>query len=106
MCVYLPIYLVAVPPSIVDSHSSNDLVVREKELVNLTCEAQGYPQPQILWRREDGRAIMASGMARDKGDQLGWRILSSCCNIWFYANTGVCKCGRFPTSLKVAILVE
>ena len=64
------IYLVAVPPSIVDSHSSNDLVVREKELVNLTCEAQGYPQPQILWRREDGRPIMASGMARDKGDQL------------------------------------
>ena len=46
------------------------LSVREKELVNLTCEAQGYPQPQILWRREDGRAIMASGMARDKGDQL------------------------------------
>ena len=44
-----------------DGRSSNDLVVREKEKVNLTCEARGYPEPQILWRREDGKAIMASG---------------------------------------------
>ena len=55
------------PPSIVDGRSSNDLVVREKERVNLTCEASGYPQPQILWRREDGKPIMASGMGTDKG---------------------------------------
>ena len=58
---------VSVPPSIVDGRSSNDLVVREKERVNLTCEASGYPQPQILWRREDGKPIMASGMGSDKG---------------------------------------
>ena len=56
-----------VPPSIVDGRSSNDLVVREKERVNLTCEARGYPSPQILWRREDGKPIMASGMGREKG---------------------------------------
>ena len=47
-----------VPPSIVDGRSSNDLVVREKERVNLTCEARGYPSPQILWRREDGAKIV------------------------------------------------
>ena len=29
--------------------------------VNLTCEARGYPQPQIMWRREDGRSITANG---------------------------------------------
>ena len=57
-----------VPPTIVDGRSSNDLVVREKERVNLTCEARGYPEPQILWRREDGKPIMASGMANDKGE--------------------------------------
>ena len=50
-----------------DSRSSNDLVVREKEKVNLTCEARGYPEPQILWRREDGKAILASGQAKEKG---------------------------------------
>ena len=59
---------VSVPPSIVDGRSSNDLVVREKERVNLTCEASGYPEPQILWRREDGKPIMASGMGSDKGE--------------------------------------
>jgi len=52
---------VQVPPSIVDTRSSTDLVVREKEKVNLTCEARGYPQPQIMWRREDGRSITANG---------------------------------------------
>ena len=63
--------LFVVPPSIVDGLSSNDLVVREKERVNLTCEASGYPSPQILWRREDGKPIMASGMANDKGERMG-----------------------------------
>ena len=29
--------------------------------VNLTCEARGYPHPQIMWRREDGRSIVANG---------------------------------------------
>ena len=45
-------------------------MVREKERVNLTCEARGYPEPQILWRREDGKPIMASGMANDKGEGM------------------------------------
>ena len=58
---------VHVPPSIIDSKTTNDLIVREKERVNLTCEASGYPSPQILWRREDGKPIMASGMGREKG---------------------------------------
>ena len=31
--------------------------MRERERVNLTCEARGYPEPQILWRREDGKHI-------------------------------------------------
>ena len=56
-----------VPPTIMDGRSSNDLVVREKEKVNLTCEARGYPEPQMLWRREDGKAIMASGQTKEKG---------------------------------------
>ena len=65
---------ISVPPTIVDGRSSNDLVVREKDRVNLTCEARGYPEPQILWRREDGKPIMASGMANDKGEGMSNRI--------------------------------
>jgi len=61
---------VQVPPTIMDGRSSNDLVVREKEKVNLTCEARGYPEPQILWRREDGKAIMASGQAKGKATSV------------------------------------
>ena len=64
------LYSISVPPTIVDGRSSNDLVVREKERVNLTCEARGYPPPQILWRREDGKPIMASGVGNDKGGYL------------------------------------
>ena len=44
--------------------------------VNLTCEARGYPQPQIMWRREDGRSITANGHTK-KGLQykeLKWEI--------------------------------
>ena len=38
---------VTVPPSIVDARSSADLVVREKDRVNLTCQAKGYPEPKV-----------------------------------------------------------
>ena len=60
---------VSVPPSIIDSKTTNDLIVREKERVNLTCEARGFPQPQILWRREDGADIL-SGVSSVSGPSL------------------------------------
>ena len=60
---------VHVPPSIIDSKTTNDLIVREKERVNLTCEARGFPQPQILWRREDGADIL-SGVSSVSGPSL------------------------------------
>ena len=68
-------------------------MVREKDRVNLTCEARGYPEPQILWRREDGKPIMASGMANDKGERMSKTGLII--NIrYFQTKTGVCNCGR------------
>ena len=60
---------VHVPPSIIDSKTTNDLIVREKERVNLTCEARGFPQPQILWRREDGADILP-GVSSVSGPSL------------------------------------
>ncbi|XP_072929196.1 lachesin-like isoform X2 [Epargyreus clarus] len=45
---------VVVPPSIIDNMTSTDLVVREGSDVTLVCRASGYPEPYVMWRREDG----------------------------------------------------
>ena len=65
-----------VPPAIIDSRTTSDLVVREKERVNLTCQARGYPEPQILWRREDGGPVLASGQVGLKGGRVQGLFLS------------------------------
>ena len=54
-------WFVAVPPSIVDRETSTDMVVRESANVTLTCKATGYPEPYVMWRREDGEDINYNG---------------------------------------------
>ncbi|XP_071524519.1 lachesin-like [Panulirus ornatus] len=44
---------VVVPPYIVDSESSGDVMVQEGNNITLTCSATGTPTPSITWRRED-----------------------------------------------------
>jgi len=46
-----------VPPSISDSLSSSDAIVREGANVSLTCHVDGYPKPDIKWKRDDGQQI-------------------------------------------------
>lgn len=36
-------------------------MVRETSDVTLQCRAQGYPDPYVMWRREDGRDINYNG---------------------------------------------
>ena len=48
---------VVVPPSIIDSKTSPDQVVKEGAAVNLTCGARGSPTPKIMWKREDNKMI-------------------------------------------------
>jgi neurotrimin len=31
--------------------------VRENQNINMTCRADGFPTPKIIWRREDGQSI-------------------------------------------------
>ncbi|KAK7084798.1 hypothetical protein SK128_004135, partial [Halocaridina rubra] len=46
------------PPNILDEESSpSSIVVREKEEVTLICHGEGFPVPNITWKREDGRPI-------------------------------------------------
>lgn len=76
---------IVVPPIIVETMTSNDMVVREGTNITLTCKARGYPEPyviysfyllvnlgknsknfkrfmkQVMWRREDGDEMSISG---------------------------------------------
>lgn len=54
-------FLFAVPPSIITKETSTDMVVREGSNVTLTCKASGYPEPYVMWRREDGKNINYNG---------------------------------------------
>lgn len=49
---------VPVPPNILDSLSTESTVaVREHQNITLTCKADGYPPPKLMWKREDGQVI-------------------------------------------------
>ncbi|XP_067625226.1 uncharacterized protein DIP-kappa [Eurosta solidaginis] len=52
---------VVVPPIIMESMTSNDMVVREGLNVTLVCKARGYPDPYVMWRREDGEEMLIGG---------------------------------------------
>lgn len=35
----------------------SSVAVRENQSINMTCRADGFPAPKIIWRREDGQSI-------------------------------------------------
>jgi hypothetical protein len=37
------------------------MVVREGTNVSMICKATGYPEPYVMWRREDGEDINYNG---------------------------------------------
>ena len=50
---------VVVPPDIIDlDENSNFLTTEEKGEIRLQCKATGSPEPEITWRREDGKNII------------------------------------------------
>lgn len=59
--VYRTICYCLVPPSIIDNMTSTDMVVREGSDVSLVCRASGYPEPYVMWRREDGQDFNYNG---------------------------------------------
>ncbi|XP_067120233.1 lachesin-like isoform X2 [Centruroides vittatus] len=61
---------VVVPPEIIDTDSSSDVLVREGSNVTMTCRAKGYPTPTIVWRREDAQAIAVGNWQSNKISEL------------------------------------
>lgn len=49
------------PPVIIDNMTSTDMVVREGTNVTMVCRATGYPEPYVMWRREDGQEFNCNG---------------------------------------------
>lgn len=41
--------------------TSTDMVVREGTNVTMMCRATGYPEPYVMWRREDGQEFNCNG---------------------------------------------
>ena len=50
-----------VPPNIADRSTSDGVMAREGSNVSLSCQATGYPQPNITWKREDGSPFTYNG---------------------------------------------
>ena len=45
------------PPDILDTESSSDVLAREGTDVSMVCKAKGYPTPTLTWRREDHQPV-------------------------------------------------
>ncbi|XP_055842206.1 lachesin isoform X2 [Episyrphus balteatus] len=58
---------VVVPPNILDIESTpSSVAVRENQNINMTCRADGFPAPKIIWRREDGEEIAVEKKKKGK----------------------------------------
>lgn len=47
-----------VPPDIIYEQTSSDTTINEGDSVSLRCVAEGFPRPEVKWKREDGRGIV------------------------------------------------
>lgn len=69
-------FIFAVPPNIIDSESTpSSVAVRENQNINISCKAEGFPIPKIIWRREDGQAI---SFDRKKKGIFWYKYLAAC----------------------------
>lgn len=73
---------IAVPPNILDTLSTESTVaVREHQNITLTCKADGYPPPRLMWKREDGQGINVNKHHKGKSPIIQFGPLRSSANI-------------------------
>lgn len=58
LCLQSAFLEVVIPPDIVYEETSGDMMIPEGGSAKLVCKARGYPEPKILWKREDGGEII------------------------------------------------
>jgi hypothetical protein len=46
------------------------VAVRENQNITLTCKADGFPTPKLMWRREDGQGINIERRKKGKKETL------------------------------------
>lgn len=49
------------PPTIIESHTSQVVEANERANLSVVCKASGHPVPSIVWRRDDGAPIALVG---------------------------------------------
>ena len=61
-------------PDILYNETSNDTIVAEGASVHLKCEARGYPEPRVAWKRGNKMPIvMRSGKGTTRGkNHFNW----------------------------------
>lgn len=99
---YVLVY--TVPPNILDIESTpSSVAVRENQHINMTCRADGFPVPKIIWRREDGGAITVE--RKKKGKHT-----CECARAWYWCNVSrrawVCWHPRVMFARRVIIEYE
>uniref|UniRef100_A0A336K2B0 CSON011309 protein n=1 Tax=Culicoides sonorensis TaxID=179676 RepID=A0A336K2B0_CULSO len=61
---------VVIPPDIIYEETSGDMMVPEGGTAKLVCKARGFPKPKVVWRRQDGREIIARNGQHGKSKVL------------------------------------
>lgn len=56
------------PPTIIESQTSQVTEVIEHSNVSIQCKANGHPKPTISWRRDDGIPIRLNGIFNTKSE--------------------------------------
>ncbi|CAH2071449.1 unnamed protein product, partial [Iphiclides podalirius] len=72
---------VYVPPDIVDSDSSGEVIVHEGDSIALHCAASGIPKPTITWRREDLKLLTVGGEKVAKWEGAWLNVTSAQCDM-------------------------
>lgn len=52
----------------------SSVAVRENQSINMTCRADGFPAPKIIWRREDGQSITVERKKKGKKGKFYFEI--------------------------------
>lgn len=101
------LWIFPVPPSIDDSLSSSDVIVREGANVTLTCRANGSPKPTIKWKRDDNSKISISKGHTGQTYWLPNPFCSFCCEKRMYSHSEIfCRSFISPTVPQRTFLIK